>query len=107
MRIVSRSVASPLTDGTKTSRQPFRPSHILTGLGSPAASSLFRGGAFEQNTRIAEVSTMWKRDEAVKPSGPAAGVPVPAAPPAQSATAPLVPQRSDEPRAAIRDVVNI
>src|ERR687897_660345 len=68
----SRSVASPLTDGAKTGRQPFRPSHILTGLGSPAASSLFRGGAFQQNTRIAEVSTMWKRDEAVKPSGPAA-----------------------------------
>jgi cytoskeletal protein CcmA (bactofilin family) len=50
---------------------------------------------------------MWKRDEAVKPSGPAAGVPVPAAPPAHPATAPVVPQRSDEPRAAIRDVVNI
>src|ERR687897_2043782 len=99
----SRSVASPLTDGAKTGRQPFRPSHILTGLGSPAASSLFRGGAFQQNTRIAEVSTMWKRDEAVKPSGPAAGVPVPAAPVAQpAAAAPIAAQRADEPRAALR-----
>jgi cytoskeletal protein CcmA (bactofilin family) len=50
---------------------------------------------------------MWKRDEAVKPSGPAAGVPVPAAPPVHTATAPAAPQRSDEPRAAIRDMVNI
>jgi cytoskeletal protein CcmA (bactofilin family) len=50
---------------------------------------------------------MWKRDEAVKPSGPAAGVPVPAAPVAHPAAAPIVAQRSDEPRAALRDVVNI
>jgi cytoskeletal protein CcmA (bactofilin family) len=50
---------------------------------------------------------MWKRDEAVKPSGPAAGVPVPAAPVAQPAAVPVAAQRSDEPRAALRDVVNI
>jgi cytoskeletal protein CcmA (bactofilin family) len=50
---------------------------------------------------------MWKRDEAVKPSGPAAGVPVPAAPAAHTATPPAVQQRSDEPRTALRDVVNI
>jgi cytoskeletal protein CcmA (bactofilin family) len=50
---------------------------------------------------------MWKRDEAVKPSGPVAGVPAPVAPAAHPATAPVVPQRSDEPRPTLRDVVNI
>jgi len=50
---------------------------------------------------------MWKRDEAVRPSGPAAGggpaQGAPAAPPAAA----VVTQRSDEPRPALRDVVNI
>ncbi len=50
---------------------------------------------------------MWKRDEAVKPSGPAAGVPAPAAPVAPPAAAPVATQRSDEPRTTLRDVVNI
>ena len=48
----SRSVASPLTAGTKTGRQRFRRSHILTGPGSPYGTiTRFRGGALEQNTR--------------------------------------------------------
>jgi cytoskeletal protein CcmA (bactofilin family) len=50
---------------------------------------------------------MWKRDEAVKPSGPAAGVPVPAPPVAHTPVAPVAAQRPDEPRPALRDVVNI
>src|SRR3954449_7007766 len=47
---------------------------------------------------------MWKRDEAVKPAGPAMGTPGPAAP---SVGAPAAPLRTEEPRAALRDVVNI
>ena len=49
---------------------------------------------------------MWKRDEAVRPSGPAAGVPAQGAPAAAPAP-PVATQRSDEPRPALRDVVNI
>jgi cytoskeletal protein CcmA (bactofilin family) len=49
---------------------------------------------------------MWKRDEAVKPSGPSAGIPAQAAPAVQPA-APVVTPRSDEPRPPLRDVVNI
>ena len=47
---------------------------------------------------------MWKRDEAVKPAGPAMGTPGPAVP---SVGAPAVVVRTEEPRAALRDVVNI
>src|SRR5215218_2333343 len=47
---------------------------------------------------------MWKRDEAVKPAGPAMGTPGPAVP---SVAAPAVAARTEEPRAALRDVVNI
>ena len=50
---------------------------------------------------------MWKRDEAVKPSGPAGRGPAPAAPAARRRRRRSWPQRSDEPRAALRDVVNI
>ena len=47
---------------------------------------------------------MWKRDEAVKPTGPAPGTPAPAAAPAP---APVMAVRHEEPRAVLRDVVNI
>ena len=50
---------------------------------------------------------MWKRDEAVKPAGPAVGTPGPAAP---SVGVPAVAariERMEEPRPALRDVVNI
>jgi len=54
---------------------------------------------------------MWKRDEAVKPTGQAAPPPAPAPAPAAQATppAPAAPARADEPRgsAHARDVVNI
>jgi cytoskeletal protein CcmA (bactofilin family) len=46
---------------------------------------------------------MWKRDEAVKPSGPAAATPVAGPPPA----APVPPARVDDARPSGRDVVNI
>jgi cytoskeletal protein CcmA (bactofilin family) len=49
---------------------------------------------------------MWKRDEAVKPSGPAAGGPAPAPPPAPAA-APVMAARTEEPRTPLRDMVNI
>jgi cytoskeletal protein CcmA (bactofilin family) len=48
---------------------------------------------------------MWKRDEAVKPSGPAAGGPAPAPPPAPAA-APVA-ARTEESRTPLRDMVNI
>ena len=47
---------------------------------------------------------MWKRDEAVKPTGPTPGTPAPAAAPAP---APVMAVRHEEPRAVLRDVVNI
>ena len=46
---------------------------------------------------------MWKRDEAVKPSGPTAATPVPGPTPAAPAPAPRV----DDARPSGRDVVNI
>ena len=49
---------------------------------------------------------MWKRDEAVKPSGPAAGGPAPAPPPAPAA-APVMAARTEEPPTPLRDMVNI
>jgi len=51
---------------------------------------------------------MWKRDEAVKPSGPAAGAPAPAPPPAAAApAAPVMAARTEESRGPLRDMVNI
>ena len=51
---------------------------------------------------------MWKRDEAVKPSGPAAGAPAPAPPPAAAApAAPVMAARTEEARTPMRDMVNI
>ena len=51
---------------------------------------------------------MWKRDEAVKPSAPAAGSPAPAPPPAAAApAAPVMAARTEEPRSTLRDTVNI
>ena len=47
---------------------------------------------------------MWKRDEAVKPSGPAGATPVPGPPPA---AAPVPAARVDDARPSGRDVVNI
>jgi cytoskeletal protein CcmA (bactofilin family) len=46
---------------------------------------------------------MWKRDEAVKPAGPAAATPVPGPPPA----APAPTARVEEARPSGRDIVNI
>lgn len=51
---------------------------------------------------------MWKRDEAVKPTGQAAPAAAPKPAAAPSAAAPAVTPRTDEPRtSASRDVVNI
>ena len=51
---------------------------------------------------------MWKRDEAVKPSGSAAGAPAPAPPPAAAApAAPVLAARTEEARTPMRDMVNI
>jgi cytoskeletal protein CcmA (bactofilin family) len=47
---------------------------------------------------------MWKRDEAVKPSGPVGATPVPGPPPA---AAPAPAARVDDARPSGRDVVNI
>jgi len=50
---------------------------------------------------------MWKRDEAVKPAGPAAGTPGPAMPSVGVPAVAARMERMEEPRPALRDVVNI